>query len=250
MSAATSSPTATCWPRSRAATRSSRTSGSSFPATTTTTAPTATGSSTARTTTARARSACSRSPKLTPWLRRRGTGRSDRSCSPRSTPRSAGCSAHGRSSSGRRCPWIGSSAVLNMDMVGRDEEVPEGGGPRFRGLPVQSAESNRNAVNLLGHSRSASLTQTIERANAPLRPDAQEGPGQQQLEPPAPQRPVAVPPEGRAGRVFPHRPAPRLPHARKTGPRRSTTRRWSGSSAWCTRQAGTWPSNPTARGSI
>jgi hypothetical protein len=57
-------------------------------------------------------------------------------------------------------------AVLNMDMVGRDEEVPEGGGPRFRGLPAQSAESNRNAVNLLGHSRSALLTQTIERANA------------------------------------------------------------------------------------
>jgi Zn-dependent M28 family amino/carboxypeptidase len=59
-------------------------------------------------------------------------------------------------------------AVLNMDMVGRDEEVPEGGGARFRGLPVQSAESNRNAVNLLGHSRSASLTQAIEQANAPF----------------------------------------------------------------------------------
>ena len=59
-------------------------------------------------------------------------------------------------------------AVLNMDMVGRDEEVPEGGGPRFRGLPVQSAESNHNAVNLLGHSRCASLAQTIERANAPF----------------------------------------------------------------------------------
>jgi Zn-dependent M28 family amino/carboxypeptidase len=57
-------------------------------------------------------------------------------------------------------------AVLNMDMVGRDEEVPEGGGARFRGLPVQSAESNRNAVNLLGHSRSAGLAQTIDRANA------------------------------------------------------------------------------------
>ncbi len=57
-------------------------------------------------------------------------------------------------------------AVLNMDMVGRDEEVPEGGGRRFRGLPVQSAESNHNAVNLLGYSRSASLTRTIERANA------------------------------------------------------------------------------------
>jgi len=58
------------------------------------------------------------------------------------------------------------AAVLNMDMVGRNEEVPEGGSPRFRGLPVQSAESNQNAVNLLGHSRCASLAQTIERANA------------------------------------------------------------------------------------
>jgi hypothetical protein len=57
-------------------------------------------------------------------------------------------------------------AVLNMDMVGRDEEVPAGGGRRFLGLPVQSADSNKNAVNLLGHSRSASLTRTIERANA------------------------------------------------------------------------------------
>jgi hypothetical protein len=59
-------------------------------------------------------------------------------------------------------------AVLNMDMVGRDEEVPEGGGPRFRGLPVQSAESNHNAVNLLGYSRCASLTRTIERANTAI----------------------------------------------------------------------------------
>jgi len=57
-------------------------------------------------------------------------------------------------------------AVLNMDMVGRNEEVPEGGSPRFRGLPAQSAESNQNAVNLLGHSRSASLAETIDHANA------------------------------------------------------------------------------------
>ncbi len=59
-------------------------------------------------------------------------------------------------------------AVLNMDMVGRDEEVPEDAGPRFRGLPAQSAESNHNAVNLLGYSRSASLTRTIEQANTAL----------------------------------------------------------------------------------
>lgn len=59
-------------------------------------------------------------------------------------------------------------AVLNMDMVGRDEEIPEGGGPRFRGLPAQSAKSNHNAVNLLGYSRSGSLAQVIDQANAPF----------------------------------------------------------------------------------
>jgi Zn-dependent M28 family amino/carboxypeptidase len=57
-------------------------------------------------------------------------------------------------------------AMLNMDMIGRHEEVPPDGGPRFRGLPVQSAESNRNALNLYGYSRSASLTAAIQRANA------------------------------------------------------------------------------------
>jgi Zn-dependent M28 family amino/carboxypeptidase len=56
-------------------------------------------------------------------------------------------------------------AVLNMDMIGRDEEVPEGGGNRFRGLPVQSAESNHNTLNLMGYSRCAALTRTIVRAN-------------------------------------------------------------------------------------
>jgi len=56
-------------------------------------------------------------------------------------------------------------AVLNMDMIGRDEEVPIGGGNRFRGLPVQTAESNNNSVTLLGWSRSPTLTSAIERAN-------------------------------------------------------------------------------------
>ncbi len=58
------------------------------------------------------------------------------------------------------------AAVLNMDMVGRNEEVPEGGGPRFRGLPLQTAASNDSSVTLLGFSRSPSLTAEIERANA------------------------------------------------------------------------------------
>ena len=56
-------------------------------------------------------------------------------------------------------------AVINLDMIGRNEEVPEGGGPRFRGLPVQTAESNTNTVSLLGWSRSATLTAAAERAN-------------------------------------------------------------------------------------
>lgn len=61
-------------------------------------------------------------------------------------------------------------AVLNMDMVGRNEEVQVGGGPRFNGLEVQTAESNRNAVNILGYSRHPELSAAIERAN-------QAGPG-------------------------------------------------------------------------
>ena len=57
-------------------------------------------------------------------------------------------------------------AVLNMDMIGRNEEVPENGGGRFRGLDVQTAESNANAVNIIGTTRSESLKQVVERANA------------------------------------------------------------------------------------
>jgi hypothetical protein len=57
-------------------------------------------------------------------------------------------------------------AMLNIDMIGRNEEVPENGGARFRGLPVQSGQSNSNSVTLLGWSRS-SLTSAVERANTP-----------------------------------------------------------------------------------
>jgi Zn-dependent M28 family amino/carboxypeptidase len=52
-----------------------------------------------------------------------------------------------------------------MDMIGRNEEVPVGGGARFRGLDLQTAESNRNAVNVIGTTRSAGLKAAIERAN-------------------------------------------------------------------------------------
>ena len=56
-------------------------------------------------------------------------------------------------------------AVLNMDMIGRNEEVRRGGGRRFRGLEPQTAASNANAVNILGHSYSRSLTEMVRSAN-------------------------------------------------------------------------------------
>ena len=59
-------------------------------------------------------------------------------------------------------------AVLNMDMIGRNMEVPIGGGRRFNGLDVQSAESNSNSVNIIGHSRSPILKVAVEQANKAL----------------------------------------------------------------------------------
>lgn len=56
-------------------------------------------------------------------------------------------------------------AVLNMDMIGRNEEVPEDGGARFRGLEPQTSESNANAINIMGYSHSADLRAEIEEAN-------------------------------------------------------------------------------------
>ncbi len=58
------------------------------------------------------------------------------------------------------------AAVLNLDMIGRNEEVPEGADSRFRGLEAQTAESNRNAVNILGTVRSPDLKGEAVRANS------------------------------------------------------------------------------------
>jgi hypothetical protein len=58
------------------------------------------------------------------------------------------------------------AAVLNMDMIGRNEEVPVGGGGRFAGLEVQTAESNANALNLFGFSKVPDITAAVDKANA------------------------------------------------------------------------------------
>ncbi|HYN08181.1 MAG TPA: M28 family peptidase [Vicinamibacterales bacterium] len=66
-------------------------------------------------------------------------------------------------------------AVLNMDMIGRNEEVPapdpaaaaggRGGNPRFNGLDPQTADSNANALNIIGSVRSPDLKAQVESAN-------------------------------------------------------------------------------------
>jgi hypothetical protein len=64
-------------------------------------------------------------------------------------------------------------AVLNMDMIGRNEEVPAPapaaaggrGGGRFNGLDPQTAESNNNALNIIGSVRSPDLKAQVEAAN-------------------------------------------------------------------------------------
>lgn len=63
-------------------------------------------------------------------------------------------------------PMSNIAAVLNMDMIGRNEEIPLGGGNRFNGLEVQTAESNANAVNMMGYARVPSLAEIVDGANA------------------------------------------------------------------------------------
>lgn len=57
------------------------------------------------------------------------------------------------------------AGVLNMDMIGRNEEVPENGGARFRGLEPQTAESNANAANIVGTVRSPDLRALFDSGN-------------------------------------------------------------------------------------
>ena len=63
-------------------------------------------------------------------------------------------------------PLANIAGVLNMDMIGRNEEVQVGGGGRFNGLEVQTAESNINAVNMMGYARAPELAAVVDAANA------------------------------------------------------------------------------------
>ena len=60
-------------------------------------------------------------------------------------------------------PLERTAAVFNMDMIGRNEEVPAGGGRRFRGLQPQTAASNNNAVNVMGYTFNRELKTMAEK---------------------------------------------------------------------------------------
>ncbi len=65
-------------------------------------------------------------------------------------------------------PLAKTVAVLNLDMIARDEMVLPGNDWRFAGLEIQGAEANRNSLNVLGLSRFPSLRAVLDEANRPF----------------------------------------------------------------------------------
>jgi hypothetical protein len=59
-------------------------------------------------------------------------------------------------------------AKINLDMVGRSEDVPDPASPRFRGLERTTAEENRNVVHLLGYSYAPGLARLAEVENGAI----------------------------------------------------------------------------------
>ncbi len=60
-------------------------------------------------------------------------------------------------------------ANFNLDMVGREEEIPDPDDPRFLGFARVAAADSTNVVHLLGYSYSADLAAMVERANDTIR---------------------------------------------------------------------------------
>ncbi|HWQ00062.1 MAG TPA: M20/M25/M40 family metallo-hydrolase, partial [Vicinamibacterales bacterium] len=57
-------------------------------------------------------------------------------------------------------------ANVNLDMVGRNEHVPDERDPRFRGLTRTTPEENADAVHLIGYSYSPDLAAIVREENA------------------------------------------------------------------------------------
>lgn len=62
-------------------------------------------------------------------------------------------------------PLSKTAAVFQMDMIGRNEEIPDPKNPRFFGLEKQTAAENTNSVNVLGYTRSTDLRNLVTSSN-------------------------------------------------------------------------------------
>jgi len=60
-------------------------------------------------------------------------------------------------------------ANVNLDMIGRDEDIPDPDDPRYRGFSKTHASLNTNVVHLLGYSYTTDLARLAEAANEPIR---------------------------------------------------------------------------------
>jgi len=56
-------------------------------------------------------------------------------------------------------------ANVNLDMVGRSEDIPDPDDPRYRGFPKTRASDNTNVVHLLGYSYAPDLARDADAAN-------------------------------------------------------------------------------------
>lgn len=62
-------------------------------------------------------------------------------------------------------------ANLNLDMIGRDEDIPDDPDPRYAGLAPTSAKANVNVLHVLGYSYSPDLAAAVRAANEGVRLD-------------------------------------------------------------------------------
>jgi hypothetical protein len=59
-------------------------------------------------------------------------------------------------------------ANVNMDMIGRDEDVPDPNDYRFSGLPKTTATQNKNTMHLLGYTYSPDIAALVREENAAI----------------------------------------------------------------------------------
>lgn len=64
-----------------------------------------------------------------------------------------------------RIPLDETVAVFQLDMIGRNQEVPDSDHPRYGGLPEQRPEENDNMLHLIGYSANEDLTGVVRGKN-------------------------------------------------------------------------------------